>query len=80
MLGVKNASNICSKNSPCAYGYVWRRTTSPLTIDEIIASLSKSSSINRQIEQYSIEGELIQTYLSAAEASRQTGINSACIK
>ena len=79
-LNVNSASNINSKNSPCAYGYIWRRVTNPMTIQEIISTLSKNSSINRQIEQYSIDGELIQIYPSAAEAARQTNINNSCIK
>ena len=79
-LNVNSASNITSKNSPCAYGYIWRRVTNPMTIQEIISTLNKRSSINRQIEQYSIDGELIQIYPSAAEAARQTNINNSCIK
>lgn len=79
-LGVKGGNNICSSTSPCAYGYIWRRINNPLSINEIIQSLGKKHSINRQIEQYAFSGELIKIYESAQEASKETGIDCSCIK
>ena len=39
----------------------------------------KDNSLSLKVEQYSIRGELVNTYYGTKEAQRETGIHSACV-
>ena len=69
-----NISACCDGRKHRAYGYIWRYSDDPNEL-EVKALTPYRSPIN----QYTKNGDYVNTYPTIAEASRQTGIRDTCI-
>ena len=88
-MGKDNISNIrscCNKTSTSAYNYLWKYEDDDTPIDEFVSRQKKTGKgAVKMVEQYSLDGEYIQTFSSCREAARSigapyhVGINSCCL-
>ena len=88
-MGRDNVSNIrscCNKTSTSAYNYLWKYEDDDTPIDEFVSRQKKTGKgAVKMVEQYSLDGEYIQTFSSCREAARSigapyhVGINSCCL-
>ena len=88
-MGRDNVSNIrscCNKTSTSAYNYLWKYEDDDTPIDEFVSRQKKAGKgAVKMVEQYSLDGEYIQTFSSCREAARSigapyhVGINSCCL-
>ena len=88
-MGRDNVSNIrscCNKTSASAYNYLWKYEDDDTPIDEFVSRQKKTGKgVVKMVEQYSLDGEYIQTFSSCREAARSigapyhVGINSCCL-
>jgi group I intron endonuclease len=88
-MGRDNVSNIrscCNKTSTSAYNYLWKYEDDDTLIDEFVSRQKKTGKgAVKMVEQYSLDGEYIQTFSSCREAARSigapyhVGINSCCL-
>ena len=88
-MGRDNVSNIkscCKKISSSAYNYLWKYEDDNTPIEEFVSRQKKTGKgMVKLVEQYSLDGEYIQTFSSCREAARSigasyhVGINSCCL-
>ena len=88
-MGKDNISNIrscCNGTSTSAYNYLWKYEDDDTPIDEFVSRQKKTGKgAVKMVEQYSLDGEYIQTFSSCREAARSigapyhVGINSCCL-
>ena len=77
-----NSGNIslCASGKAKTYkGFIWKYTTEELTEEEILFRNNKASRNFKNIAQYSLEGKLIEIFLSAKLAQDKTGTDSSSI-
>lgn len=73
-------NSITSKNTITSGGYIWRRINAAETIEDLVNKLSRNIPALQGIEQYDTNGNLLTIFDSAAQASKETGINISSIK
>ena len=88
-MGKDNISNIrscCNKIGTSAYNYLWKYEDDDTSIDDFVFRQKKTGKgAVKKVEQYSLDGEYIQTFSSCREAARSigapyhVGINSCCL-
>lgn len=76
-LGVKSPHNIdscCRQKHPSAYGYLWKFEDDPTDIQELVDRFNHTGKgSQRKVEQYDLDGNLIETFDSCREAARKIG-------
>jgi group I intron endonuclease len=82
---VLNVGAACKGDLATAYGLVWKFADCPLTNKDIERVKLRYTRVARSVSQYSLAGELISTFVCAAEAARNIGlsvsnIHTACKK
>lgn len=70
---------VCNHHLHTAFGYIWCHADEQKTIQELINEIPKSKR-EKQVEQYNLEGKLINTYDSCAAASRKLNISACTIE
>lgn len=70
-------SRCCEGYEKTANGFQWRYYTGASSLEPISA---KKGNKGKAVGQYTLDGILIQVYISIAEASRNTNISSSSIK
>ena len=88
-MGKNNISNIkscCERSHTSAYNYLWKYEDDQTPIEEFVRRQKKTGKgIVKKVEQYSLNGEYIQTFNSCREAAKvigapyHVGINSCCL-
>lgn len=68
---------VCERipNYNTAYGYIWRYKDDPLTKEEI----AEFKHFKRAVDQYTVEGELVESFSSLSSAAEKVGVHSASI-
>lgn len=69
-----NISACCVGKKHRAYGYIWRYSDDPKNLE-----INPLAPYRSPINQYTKNGDYINTYPTIAEAARQTGIRDTCI-
>ena len=78
-------SRCCNKAQRLSYGYIWRFDNKELTRDEIEwCNNTGKESMKKKVYQYSLSGELVNSFQSIADIKRQFGyevsaISSCCL-
>ena len=67
-----------ARNAYSANGFIWKRKNDFTPVDVWVAA-NKTKNNRKAVEQYSLDGKLIQTYESIAEAGRTTGVDNSQI-
>lgn len=75
-----SASAITSSDVITAGGYIWLRDKIGVTIEAHLKKLKLENKQLRGIEQYDFNGNFIKYFSSAAEASKELGVNVSSIK
>ncbi len=70
---------VCNHHLPTAIGYIWCHLDEPKPIQQLIEEIPISKK-NRKINQYDLQGNLIASYISCAEASRQLNVHYSSIE
>lgn len=68
----KSISNVCLSIDKTCKGYYWSYSST-------IKSFSTTDLRKKEVMQYNLEGDLLNQYLSVAEASKKSGISKTCI-
>ena len=83
---ISNIRNCCEKTHTSAYNYLWKYEDDDTPIEEFVSRQKKTGKgMVKLVEQYSLNGEYIQTFSSCREAARgigasyHVGINSCCL-
>jgi len=69
-----NVAAACKGLIALSQGLIWKYADEPLTQDDIDRAKLRYTRVKRRVMQYTLEGELVTSYICAAEALRQTGI------
>ena len=81
-----NIIHCCNHSHSSAYNYIWKYTCDNVDIKTLVEKHKKTGRGSlKEVEQYSLDGEYIQTFSSCREAARSinapyhVGINSCCL-
>lgn len=81
-----NIIHCCNHSHASAYNYIWKYTCDKIDIKTLVENYKKTGKGSlKEVEQYSLDGEYIQTFSSCREAARSinapyhVGINSCCL-
>ena len=83
---ISNIRNCCEKIHTSAYNYLWKYEDDNTPIEEFVSRQKKTGKgMVKMVEQYSLDGEYMQTFSSCREAARSigapyhVGINGCCL-
>ena len=81
-----NIQSCCQGIHPSAYNYLWKFEDENISVSHLVERYKKTGKgMKKEVEQYSLDGEYIQTHSSCREAARSinapyhVGISACCI-
>lgn len=70
---------VCNHHIATAFGYIWCHSDEPKDIQQLIAEIPVSKK-NHSVTRYDLQGNIIKTYISCAEAARELNVHNSSIE